>query len=193
MKVRLYLNEFNFTPDYFTKMIGVIHKWIGYNGVHSCMSLYVYSHIHNNTFTFTAHDENLVRELIKGVIKHPEMFGDTKVLSHKILKINTDKEIFHTASPIFVKDSFNKHLIFKTAEKQAKQTLLKKAIYAGVELGDFELTFEDFKKTKLIKIHEISNRCFISHVKIVGDSVVKDFACKVGIGNSTGCGFGFIY
>jgi CRISPR/Cas system endoribonuclease Cas6 (RAMP superfamily) len=75
----------------------------------------------------------------------------------------------------------------------AKNTLLKKAKIANINLREFNLQFIDFCKTKLIKIHDISNKCFVSKVKITGNETVKNFACKAGIGNCTGAGFGFIY
>lgn len=192
MKIRFILTGFEFFPDYFTKLLGVVHKWIGENDVHDNISLYTFSHIRNNSFTFVCFDKELLNKIKKNAMLDKEMFRNTRLRSVQLLSIKTNKEIFSCASPFFVKEN-DKHLIYKNAEKRAKQILLSKAKFANIDLGDFELEFLNFRKTKLIKIHDINNKCYISDVKITGNKQVKEFACKVGIGSSTGVGFGFIY
>lgn len=192
-RVVIYLNNFTFEPDYVTKLTGVIHKWLGENNVHDNMSLYNFSHIHNNRFNFTSFDEKLQEKLMHGINNFPKMFAETKAIGFNQYNYDSDRVVFKTASPIFVKNNDNTHLLFEEAEQRAKEILLKRAMFAGVKLSDFEIKFPNRIKEKLIKIHNIKNKCFTSHVEIKGDASVKDFAAKVGIGNSTGCGFGFIY
>lgn len=187
------LSGYEFKPSVHTKMLGVIHKWIGKNEIHDEISLYSFSHVFNNQFMFSAFDETIIEKIKYGSIKHPEMFDNCKLIGYRLKSFDVKKESFRCASPFFVKDENNKHLIFKEAEEQAKKTLIKKAKIANIELGEFDLQFVNFRKTKLIKIHDIENRCFVSEVKIIGSDTVKMFACQVGIGNSTGAGFGFIY
>ena len=192
-KIQFKLTGFEFKPDYFTKLLGFIHKCLGKNDLHNDISLYSYSHIHNNSFTFVSYNINVIDKIVKGAMFYKKMFDNCEVVSFKLIHIIYQKNVFKCASPFFVKDSENKHLIFKEAELQVKSTLIKKAARANIDLSDFDIEFINFEKTKLIKIHEINNKCFVSSVKIHGNDTVKSFACQVGLGNSTGCGFGFIY
>jgi len=192
MKLKIKISGFMFTPEYFTKMLGVVHKWLVANNIHDNISLYTYSHVHRDFFTFTSYDKELQIKLLFGAINDNKMFDNVKFTGFERMPIIIDKEIFKCASPFFVKEN-DKHLIFKDAEKRAKEILITKAKKAKVNLKNFDIEFVNFRKTKLIKIHDISNKCFVSEIKITGNDVVKKFACQVGIGSSTGSGFGMIY
>lgn len=191
-KLKFNLSGFEFSPGYFTKLLGFVHRIIGENNIHDEISLYSFSHIHNKSFTFAAWDEHIYNSILRNFKPGMILFDNCKLLSIEMMRVKTDKDVFKCASPFFVKYD-NMHLIFKDAEAAAKNTLIKKAHLAGIDPGEFELEFVDFKKTSLIKIHNIDNRCFVSGVRISGDDNMKKLACKVGIGNSTGVGFGFIY
>jgi len=121
------------------------------------------------------------------------MFKNVVFIGFERMHINTNKNIFSCASPFFVKNKAQKHLIFKDAEQRAIEILITKSKIAGIKLGEFDLEFVDFVKTKLIRIHDIDNKCFVSKIKITGSKEMKKFACQVGIGSSTGSGFGMIY
>lgn len=139
MKLRFNLAGFEFTPDYFNKLLGVIHKWLGNNDVHDKTSLYTFSNIHNNSFTFASYDKELLKTLAHNSLKSKDMFNNTKLKGIDFLRIRTDKEIFKCASPFFIKDKEGNHLIYKDAENRAKEILQHKAKLAGVELGDFTI------------------------------------------------------
>lgn len=190
-KLEIHVDNFQFHPDYFTKLLGCVHKWIGDNDLHDNTSLYNYSHIRHDLFSFVAFDNEILNKVVIGISKDAHMFDDccvSKIVERKRL---WDKDEFYCLSPFFVKQA-DKHLLFNSASKRAKDILNYKARLAGVELGEFDLKFINNRKTKLIKIHNINNRCFVSNVKITGGDEVKKFATKVGIGSSTGCGFGYI-
>jgi CRISPR-associated endoribonuclease Cas6 len=192
--LKITIDNFNFTPCYFTKLLGCIHKWLGENNVHNNISLYSFSHIQKDCFYFNAYDNNLIEKLNQGISKDKTMFNETKVINIETIGENINKDIFYCASPFFIKDKN----VFKNfndidVNSIAKRIIQTKANFANIKLTDFNLEFINFYKTKLVKIHDINNKCFVSNIKITGDKTVKDFILKVGIGNNTGCGFGFIY
>lgn len=192
-KLKFNIDGFVYDHDYYVKLLGFVHKIIGENNIHDGISLYSYSNVHNDSFTFAALDENLYLRILDNFYKNMKMWDGCTLKSIDVLQIFNEKQIFKCASPFFIKDKNNNHLIFKQANLRAEAILLKKANFAGINLNKFEIDFIFFRKTKLIKIHDVNNKCFISSVKIKGDQKTIDFATKVGIGNSTGCGFGFIY
>jgi len=110
----------------------------------------------------------------------------------------TNQDIFYAASPIFIKRRIEervRHIIYSDddANQFIKETLEKKLKIAGIDYGSFEIGFDkNYKnaKTKLIKYKDINNRASVCPVIIKGDNTVKEFAWNVGLGNSTGIGFG---
>ncbi|MDO7885362.1 CRISPR-associated endoribonuclease Cas6 [Hymenobacter cheonanensis] len=72
-------------------------------------------------------------------------------------------------------------------------TFRRKLADVGLDAGSIELRMAEPFQTKLIKIKETLNRCAVSPVTFIGatDEQVR-FARDCGIGQSTGCGFGFL-
>src|SRR6056297_3076364 len=73
-------------------LTGAIHKWLGWNQEHGEISLYSFSRLEGgrkakdglafeegSTFFFSSPDEELIKILIKGIQKDPEMFSGLKV------------------------------------------------------------------------------------------------------------------
>ena len=56
----------------------------------------------------------------------------------------------------------------------------------------FDLSYSK-KKIKLVRYHNIGNKVSLCPIRIKGKAETKLFAWNVGIGNSTGIGFGSIY
>jgi CRISPR-associated endoribonuclease Cas6 len=76
-----------------------------------------------------------------------------------------------------------------------KETLQTKLEKAGIESEDFEIKFNPLigkATTKLVRYKSIENRASWCPITINGSNKLKQFAWNVGIGNSTGIGFGAI-
>ena len=136
-------------------------------------------------------------------MKDPEVCFGMKVKEIQIQETPNfgSKEKFTAASPIFIRkyDENRKatHLTYKDdyAGTYLTETLRKKLAAANL---NYEATvyFDKnyFKpKTKLVKINGIENRANFCPVFIEGHPEAIKFAWNVGIGHSTGCGFGALY
>jgi len=194
-------------------LTGCIHKWLGQNKEHGEVSLYSFSWLQggratkkgitfeNDCFFFIgAHKEQFLKTIINGIQNDNTMFQRLKV-SEIILQKNpefVEKETFHIASPIFIKRNIEerqKHFLFDDVEsdKLLKETLLKKMEIAGLSDDTLEIAFDRSfprKKTQKVTYRNIENRCNYCPVIIKGKPETKLFAWNVGVGNSTGIGFG---
>jgi len=111
-----------------------------------------------------------------------------------------NEEYFFAASPILIKRQLNgsiKHLIYSDAEAGSllEETLKHKMEIAGLEDQTLKITFDTSYQratTKLVRYKGIENRASMCPVKITARPETKVFAWLVGLGNSTGIGFGAI-
>lgn len=206
--------------DYQRKLVGTLHKWLGSdNDEHGNLSLYSFSWLQDGmkygnglTFVKGAHwfisfyDEARIRRIVKNILDDPEMFSGMCV-SDVVIEETPDlskRNLFYLGSPVFVKKLDRecgeaKQLTFndKEANDLMTQTLLHKMKVAGLSSDEslsirFDLSYVK-KKTKLLTYRGIGNRTSMCPVLIDGKPETKAFAWNVGIGNSTGIGFGSIY
>ncbi|HWK02095.1 MAG TPA: CRISPR-associated endoribonuclease Cas6 [Puia sp.] len=216
--MRLYLKltkntetiPFNYQPF----LTGAIHKWIGDdNSVHNKISLYSFSWLQNakasNTgitltkdsfFFISAFDESLIKKILKGILNDPAVCFGVKVFDIQIAEDPkfSNKENFWVASPIFIKrrlDNHEKHITYDDPRSNLflTETLQKKLKVIGLPSEGVQIAFDrDYPtpQTKIIKYKEIGNRVNLCPVIIEGSSEQITFAWNVGIGNSTGIGFG---
>lgn len=217
--MRLYLRitkntqliPFNYQP-YLT---GVIHKWIGTkNSMHDNLSLYSFSWLQNvsakqnqglnltdNSYFFiSTYEESLSKKILKGVLDDPTICFGSSVFDVQITETPAFSTIerFFVASPIFIKRRFDnkeKHITYDDPRSGnfLTETLKKKLTAAnfpseGVNVS-FDLDYPD-PQTKIIHYREIGNRANICPVIIEGTPEQIAFAWNVGVGNSTGIGFG---
>ena len=114
----------------------------------------------------------------------------------------TDKELFYMASPILIKrfeGSKTQHILYTDpdAGNYLTETLKNKMKTArlpedtGLNIS-FDRTYSG-AKTKLISYNGINNKTSLCPVRIKGKVETKEFVWNVGLGNSTGIGFGAIY
>ncbi|MEN6570206.1 MAG: CRISPR-associated endoribonuclease Cas6 [Rikenellaceae bacterium] len=196
-------------------LTGTIHKWLGWNDEHGKISLYSFSQLeggqvieegllfeHATSFFFSSHNSDLIKKIISGIQSDATMFNDL-VVSDIILQEDpelTDRELFFVASPIFIKrkvgDKFD-HIIYNDPRANAclKETLLSKMAIAGITDESFDIRFDtgySKAKTKKITYNGVQNRASWCPVIIKGSPETKLFAWNVGLGNSTGIGFGAI-
>lgn len=202
--------------DYQQRLTGVLHKWLGDNDLHDLISLYSYSWLmkgegkgksglsfdRGSEWFISFYDDTYLKKIIDTILKSPEMFGGMEV-KEVFIQENPDltrQEVFHLASPVLIKrnitEDFEKHYTFNDEESNAlmKETLLHKMKEVGLEQDDtleiaFDLSYHK-RKTKKVNIHGIGNIANYCPVIIKGKPETKLFAWQVGLGNSTGSGFG---
>lgn len=196
-------------------LTGTVHKWLGWNSEHGKLSLYSFSHLtgcklEKNGFYlktatsmfFSAHDSSLVKNLISGIMKDPSMFNGLSVTDITIEEDPdmTNRTLFFNASPILIKRKNNdkvEHIIFNDskANDYLKETLISKMKRADLIDDTLRVMFDNsYLKagTKKITYKEVENRCNWCPIIIEGKPESKLFAWNVGLGNSTGIGFGAI-
>lgn len=198
-------------------LTGVIHKWLGSNELHGNISLYSFSRLegakstkdglqfgNNGSFWFSAHDPGVVNALIKGIFKDKTMFGGLTVREISVVEepdfSNSSEVYFYPGSPILVKRPFEnstKHYIYtdECADLYLKETLLHKMQVAGIEDDTLDIRFDrqcGNASTKLVDYDGIKNRASWCPVIVKGMPETILFAWNVGLGNSTGIGFGAV-
>lgn len=195
--------------------VGTIHKWLGRNEEHGDISLYSFSRLEGGKATkdglifekgatcfFCSFHVGLIKRLISGIQADPTMFFG---LSVEELIIEEDpelsnRELFFPGSPIFIKRRNGERIeqIFfddPRSSEYLKETLLTKMEKAGLVDDSFNIRFDlSYSKagTKMITYKGIKNKASWCPVIIEGKPETKLFAWNVGLGNSTGIGFGAI-
>lgn len=201
--------------DHQNLLTGTIHKWLGSNIEHGAVSLYSFSQLagakssedglkleKESSFFFSAYDSNLIKLLIYGIQKDPSMFNKMEV-DEIIIQEDPDfsnRELFFPASPIFIKrrlDNRIEHILYNDhrANDFLKETLTTKMRKAGINDDELKVSFDvnwTMAKTKLIRYKEVNNKVNWCPIIIQANQVTKLFAWNVGLGNSTGIGFGAI-
>jgi len=197
-------------------LTGTIHKWIGsQNKEHGEVSLYSFSWLNggrksNNSkglvfeqgasFFISAFDSDFLHRIVKAIQNDPVMFCGLAV-SEIIIQNDpdlTEKEHFQVASPVFIKravDNRIKHFRFddKEVSELLKETILTKMQNAGITDSTLEIDFDkSYSKAKQTLVHygDIKNKANICPVIIKAKPETKTFIWNVGLGNSTGVGFG---
>lgn len=217
MRIHLNVKTLNSTIpfDHQPLLVGTLHKWLGKNEEHGKTSLYSFSwltngkknkdgiHFDKNTsFFISSFSDEFIKKIINGIRKDPSMFCNLSV-DEIIIQENpnfNDRTIFFNGSPIFIKrskDGHEDHIRYTNlnSDKYIKETLITKLKIVGIEDSDFEIAFDRSylsAKTKKINYGRIENITNWCPIIIKGSNEVKAFAWNVGIGNSTGIGFGAI-
>jgi CRISPR-associated endoribonuclease Cas6 len=216
--MRLYLkltkNKEIIPFNYQHLLTGAIHKWIGEeNKEHGDVSLYSFSWLQkantNNKgiiltrdsyFFISTFKDDLLKAILKGVLENPFVCWGSEVYDAQIMETPEfgTKEHFLLASPVFIKKRFDdkqKHIAFndELSGKYMTETMSKKLSVAEMSSEGLSIEFDKNypnPKTKLIHYNEIKNKANICPVIIEGSSEQLAFAWNVGVGNSTGIGFG---
>lgn len=218
MRLHFYLTPNTQTVpfDYQHFLIGVFHKWMKWNKIHDEISLFSLSWLQGakmikDGFNFpkgarwfvSFWDDEIGRQLLLSALKELDVCCGMKVKEIQIQDTPNfgKKEKFTTASPIFIRKYDDnrkaKHLTTKDEDVDLylTATLKKKMKSVGLDY-EAKVSFDKnhfTPKTKLVKINGIENKANFCPVIIEGDSEAISFAWNVGIGHSTGCGFGAIY
>lgn len=202
--------------DHLPAIVGAVHKWLGENNnLHGKLSLYSFSWLKGGrrkenglefkngaSFFISFFDDEYARKTIKTILEEPYINWGMSVVEILIEEIPAEinGECFFAASPILIKrqvDGKVKHLIYSDMEANSclEETLRHKMEVAGLEDDTLKIGFDtDYAKatTKLVRYKGIANRANLCPIKIIAKPETKVFAWLVGLGNSTGIGFGAI-
>ena len=217
--MRLYLaltkNSTVIPFNYQHLLTGCIHKWLGKaNKQHGEISMYSFSWLQTvqsskkglwtteNTHLFVNfYDTELAKKVVFSIMENPEMFCGVKVREVTIQAPPefTDKAYFYVASPVLIQrdngKGGKKH--YRYYEEKASQllteTLQKKLMKADLSPKNVRVYFDvDYlkAKTKLITYNKMDKKVNVCPIIIEGSPEQLKFAWHVGVGNSTGIGFG---
>ena len=217
MRIHLKINSSNqIIPfDHQPLLVGTIHKWLGHNDVHGEVALFSFSRLEKGknqedglkftqgtSFFISAYDASMIKKLVSGIQRDPTMFCGLTVMEIIIEEDPnlTNRELFYIASPIFISRRIGdkiEQIFFDDSRASGflKETLETKMGKVGMYDDSFEIHF-DFNcpnaGTKMITYKGIKNKANWCSVIIKGKPETKLFAWNVGLGNSTGIGFGAI-
>lgn len=216
--MRLYLKltrnkeliPFNYQPF----LTGALHKWIGLNNdEHNALSLYSFSWLQNaeaktrginltgdSYFFVSAYQETLIKQIVKGILDDPFVCFGASVCDIQIAEDRAfgSEERFIAASPVFIKrrlDSQEKHFTYDSNKSNEflTETIKKKLHEASLSSDGIAIRFDKSyanPQTKIIYYNKIGNRVNICPVIVEGTPEQIAFTWNVGVGNSTGIGFG---
>lgn len=197
-------------------LTGVVHKWIGVNNnEHGKKSLYSFSGLQNtraiksginlNTdayFFISSYDAVLIKKIMKGVLNDPETFCGSRVIDIQIKDVPefSKEERFLLNSPILIRKregEKTKHVTFldKDFNELLTQNLCVKLESANISSEGISVRIDENysnPKTKLIDYKGVKNKTSLVPIIIKGSPEQIAFAWQVGLGNSTGIGFGSI-
>lgn len=195
-------------------LTGTIHKWLGNdNKIHGNSAKFSFSWLQNTSstkeginlnlnsyFFISANDENILKKIIRGIIEDPSMFSGIKARDIQI--VNTPQfespTRFLMASPVLLKykeENSVRHVTVNDSdfEQVLNLNLKKKLQKAGIPENNFKIRLDPnsySRKTKLITYKEVENKTSLAPVIIEGTQEQIAFVWNVGLGNSTGIGFG---
>jgi len=196
-------------------LTGTIYKWLGWNDEHGNLSLYSFSRLfggknspegllfkNDASLFFSSYHPELIKKIITGIKKDPTMFEGLIVNDIIILEDPdlTTRECFYPGSPIFIKRRIDNNIVHipysdPRSSDFLLETLKSKMEKAGLSDDSLEISFLNNlseASTKMVSYKGINNRASWCPVMIKGKPETKVFAWNVGLGNSTGIGFGAI-
>lgn len=217
MRIYLTTNKADATIpfDNIPHLVGVLHKWLGSNNsLHGTTSLYSFSWLQGGrkgngglyfpkgaSFFISAFDGNLIKQIVNEAMERPELFAGMQVEEIRIQNtplFDRKEEYFSVASPVLIKRKEKdrvKHCLFDDPEANdaLTQSMQKKMSIAGIDAAGMSIAFDPGYRsahTKLVNYNGIKNRANICPVIVKGSPEQIAFAWNVGVGNSTGIGFG---
>lgn len=146
-------------------------------------------------------DTTILNKVMLGLLLNPKLNDDClfKNVSFINEEFNDGYNRFLTLSPILLKNRENKHLTVRDSDFSTQlkmQTIRKlKAINPKINLDDFDLVVEEksLNRVRVVKLKNVYNYASVCNLTIKGTKEVIELLYNIGIGNSTGCGFGTIY
>ncbi|MCB9355065.1 MAG: CRISPR-associated endoribonuclease Cas6 [Saprospiraceae bacterium] len=221
--MRLLLNlSANRTPVEFNHLhilAGALHKWLGPNEEHDGLSLYSFSWLQGAQagagglhfpkgarWHISAVDGDFLARSIQGIFRDPGIRWGMEVKQCEIVAPpvfpDSGEVRFRCASPIFIKrslpDGEEKHYLYTDpdSDRLLTETLQHKLRAAGLDDSGVSVRFDrEYPKAKTQKVmyRDIGNMANYCPVFVRGTGEQLAFAWTVGMGGSTGVGFGGVY
>ncbi len=215
--MRIYLilspNKTSVPYTYQEQLVSTFHKWLGKNAIHDDISLYSLSWLdggkgYKNGLSFksgacwfiSSPNVDMIKKLLKGIQDDPEVaFGMfVKEVVVRETPEFSSRVRFNVSTPVLIKRTVNDHEIHYTFNDEnvnqlLTETLKSKLKKAGLSIDNINVSFDvtySKAKTKLITYKSIKNKANFCPVILEGSPEAIAFAWNVGIGNSTGIGFG---
>jgi CRISPR-associated endoribonuclease Cas6 len=152
-------------------------------------------------FFFSAFDAELVQRLVRGILSDSALFDGMHVIEVQLQETPRfgSRQMFRVGSPVLVKKQEEsggvKHLLWTDADSgdALTATMRHKLREAGLPDEGVRVYFSPegaTPKTKLVKYREVCNKASFCPVVVEGTAEQIAFAWEVGVGNSTGVGFG---
>lgn len=212
--IKLSKNDKKVPFNYQPLLTGVIHKWLGRdNKFHGKTNVFTFSWLQNTIaskegidlkedayFFISAHNPDFIRSIVKGILKDPEMFSGIRALDIQIQQTPSfqNEASFLLASPILLKEKEEdktRHVIYKDKdfEKLLTESFKRKLKNAEIDANNVQVLINPdstYRSTKLVDYNGIKNRTTLAPIIIRGTAEQIQYAWCVGLGNSTGIGFG---
>lgn len=212
--IRISKNKSIIPFNYQHLLSGVVNKWIGEQNIeHGRKSLYCFSWVQNTIavsngfnlqkeayFFISAFDDDLIKRVTEGILSDPNLFCGIRATEIQIKDVPefSNEERLLLNSPILIRQREGervKHVTFKDRNFDELLTENMKGKLNAVNLPTEGFSIEFDKtyirpQTKLIDYKGIKNRTTIVPVIIKGTPEQIGFAWTVGLGQSTGIGFG---
>jgi CRISPR-associated endoribonuclease Cas6 len=209
MRLYLSLNSSRYIIpfNYQHLLTGAIHKWIGNkNDIHGKISLHSFSWLQNikangnkgisltrdSYFFISAFDASLIKRILLGIIKDPNLFADISITDADIVEepVFAQQQKFLAASPIFIKRRFDNkifHIPFDdpASSQYLTETIQKKLRSVGLPSEGIRIAFDTSSyspRLKLVRYKEIENRVNMCPVIIEGTPEQIAFAWATGRG-----------
>jgi CRISPR-associated endoribonuclease Cas6 len=205
--------------DHQPVLTGALHKWAGQNEEHDQVSLYSFSRLRGAyavpsgrglrfpdgaDWFISCFSENFAKRILNGILTDPRISYGMEVTDVMIQETPTftTSQVFMVASPVFAKhkrqDGSIEHCLFDNpiADQILTKVLQNKLGKAGLSDETAKVEFvRDYSKARTHKssYQGIDNRVSTCPVLITGKSETLAFAWEVGVGHSTGIGFGALY
>jgi len=202
--------------NYQQSLVGAFHKWLGENELHDEMSLYSLSWLEGGkmrrdkkgyefrngaTFFISSPLKDLHTKAVQGIFNDESIRWGMKVaeINMKVTPDFGEKARFEAQSPIFIKrwrQEEQDHKFYFSSDSESNgymtETLQRKLAKQGLSTEvtvSFDPTYRN-PKIKMTTFNEIDLKGTLCPVIVEGDAEAVKFAWEVGIGNSTGIGFG---
>ncbi|NTV46140.1 MAG: CRISPR-associated endoribonuclease Cas6 [Chlorobiales bacterium] len=194
-------------------LAGTFHKWVNDAQIHDALSMYSFSGLrggvaNKNSLDFpkgakwfiSSYDSQLLMKMIKQIQVNPDVGYGMTVKEIVVCEnpVFPSQQRFMLATPVFIKRTVDKkcvHYLYSDNESDRlmTETMKTKLTAAGISDDSLRILFDrsyENPKVKLISYKGIRNRVNWCPVIISGRPETIAFAWNVGVGNSTGIGFG---
>lgn len=218
MRLHIYLskNKEMVSFNYQEAQVSKLHYWLGKNKLHDSVSLYSFSWLKDgrqeenkglnfrtgSQFFISCYDNSLIKQIVRS-IQQDNDFGWGMKITSLTLEKEPNFESHHrflVGSPVFIKRAQSNEKgakFYYYYDKEANHFLTESLQYKLKEAGLFSENFyvefdESYQSpvTKGVAYRGVFNKGSVCPIIIKGTPEQIAFAWNVGIGNSTGIGFG---